>query len=395
MQKTPESMRKQVVLVGETNAGKSTLFNALTGQERSIVSDQPGTTTDPVRAALELVPFGPVVLIDTAGLGDSSLLGEQRMYRTELMMRRADAGIYVADAEDFSAGGYQEFQKKKLPHLLVFTKSERLSLDSREALSARYPSGLFFQPEVPETVEVVRTALSRLLSENEIQETSLIGDLLSPGSTVILVVPIDSEAPKGRLILPQVQVLRDCLDHGVLSLVVKETELEAALQALHKVDLIITDSQVFDYVEKRIPKQVSLTSFSMLLARQKGNFQQLLKGTEAIHTLPEGGRVLMLEGCTHNHTHEDIGRNKIPAMLQRITGKKLQFEYYSGYDFPKELGEFDLAVQCGGCMLNHREILVRLEQMEEMGLPVTNYGMLLAFGSGILSRSCQPFPEVK
>jgi len=386
MEKTPNALRKHVVLLGSTNAGKSTLFNALTGQDSSIVSARPGTTTDPVRAAMELLPYGPIVLVDTAGLGDESELGGQRMKKTAAVRRRADAALYVADAADFQSSAYERFVKDGIPHILVFTKCDLAKPGALSGLRKRYPRAFFLEQDV----DPLRKQLAELLGAQQPEEQTLLGDLLAPGSNVIMVVPVDSEAPKGRLILPQVQLLRDCLDHGFKCLVTRETELESALCCLSPVDLVVTDSQVFGFVNKRLPRTVPLTSFSMLLARQKGDFYQLLQGAKAIETLPEGARILMLEGCTHNHTHEDIGRVKLPAMLQKRTQKHFEFDFYSGYDFPDDLGGYAAAIQCGSCMINKREITARLERMARESLPVSNYGIVLAWGAGILERCSEP-----
>ena len=388
--KTPNALRKHVVLVGSTNSGKSTLFNALTGQDSAITSPNPGTTTDPVFKAMELIPYGPIVLTDTAGLGDISDLGTLRMKKTSDALRRADAALYVADVASFEAAAYESFTKEELDHLLVFTKCDLLAESNLAEMASAHPSAIFFK--TAEDLDELRQCLSDLLSaQRQPEEAPLIADLVPPNGHVILVMPVDSEAPRGRLILPQVQALRDCLDHGVKATVCREHELESALSDLRKVDLVVTDSQVFGFVEKRVPEEIPLTSFSMLLARQKGNFSQLLKGIEAVSVLEDGARILMLEGCTHNTTHEDIGRVKIPAALRKGTGKRLEFEYYSGYDFPNDLSPYRMAIQCGGCMINVREIAVRLKRMDAEGLPVTNYGVALAWCAGILERAGKVF----
>jgi len=389
MEKTPNALRKHVVILGRTNAGKSTLFNALTEQNRAIVSAAAGTTTDPVSAAMELIPYGPIVLTDTAGTGDESLLGAQRLAKTQAACRKADAALYVqagAAAGMMEMLEYEAFRATKLEHLLVFTQCDA---GMRAALRGQYAEALFFNDAAD--LPAVREALAAVLAKQSPENTSLLEGFVPRGGHVVLVTPIDSEAPKGRLILPQTQTLRDALDNGFTCTVCRETELAAALANVKRVDLVVTDSQAFAEVDRIVPREVPLTSFSMLLARQKADFAQLRAGVEAVAGLADGSRILMLEGCTHNHTHEDIGRVKIPALLRKKTGKEFAFEYASGYDFPADLSGYALAVQCGGCMLNKRELTTRLEKMAAVGLPVTNYGILLAYLSGVLERSCEVF----
>lgn len=393
MQQPPKSLRPHVVLLGETNAGKSSLFNALAGQQAAIVSSQPGTTTDPVQQAMELIPFGPIVLVDTAGSGDDSLLGSERQKKTAKARRRADVVLFVADAANFRPEAYEAFLQESQPHILVFTKGDLISSSAVETLLKRYPAAVVCNAALGQGLAVLREKLGALLCEDT-EEQSLTAGVFPPGSNVVLVTPIDSAAPKGRLILPQVQLLRDCLDNGITCMVCREFELESALATLNRVDFVVTDSQAFAYVNQRVPRDIPLTSFSMLLARQKGNFGQLLAGAAALDTLPDGAKILMLEGCTHNTTHEDIGRVKIPALLRKKTGKSFEFSFCSGYDFPADLSSYHMAIQCGGCMLNKREITSRLRRLAAEGLPVTNYGICLAWGSGILDRCCEIFnPE--
>ncbi|GHU41601.1 GTP-binding protein [Clostridia bacterium] len=414
------SLRKHVVLIGKTNSGKSTLFNALTGQDNAIVSETAGTTTDPVGKAMELLPFGPIFLVDTAGLGDTSDLGEERMKKTHIACRRGDAFLYVANSNDFDEDDYLAFAGKKRPHLLIFTEintatdsaaiaAKPLTTDSpttaqdspttmqdsqattRERLFVAYPHALTFA-ENGDPIEI-RSALSALLSELEPDDGYMIGDLIPYNSNVIFVIPVDSEAPKGRIILPQVQLLRECLDHGIRSYVVRDSELEDAIATLGEasIRLVVTDSQAFAYVNQIVPDSVQLTSFSILLARQKGNITQLLEGVDAFAHLPDGAKILMLEGCTHNHTHEDIGRVKIPKLLKEQTGKTFDFQFFSGYDFPSDLSPYAAAIQCGNCMINRREAFARLEELTAANIPVTNYGLMLAWVNGILERATELF----
>jgi [FeFe] hydrogenase H-cluster maturation GTPase HydF len=399
MENTPRGLRRHIALFGKTNAGKSTLFNLLTGQENAIVADKPGTTTDPVFKNMELLPFGPVVLIDTAGLFDESKLGAQRMKKTLRVARRADVGVFLVEAAECSVICHSEqgvestldafgdtdfFTGEKI---FVLTKADLITPDMHDKIKGLYPDAILVAENDTESIQKLKDTLTKILNELDKNESdTLIGDLLPAGSTVVMVVKVDSEAPKGRLILPQVQLLRDCLDHGMRALVVREIELESALNDLPKVDLVVTDSQIFTLVDQIVPKEIPLTSFSILLARQKGNFEQLLAGAEALKDLNNNDRILMLEACTHSHGHEDIGRVKIPAALGKFTGKKLYFEFFSGYDIPEQLGGYALAIMCGSCMINKKEMASRLALLEERGIPATNYGVVLAYVSGILDR---------
>lgn len=391
MNNTPLSMRTHIAIFGNTNAGKSSLFNALLGQSIAIVSDKRGTTADPVTKAFELIPYGPAALIDTAGLGDDSPLGEKRMEKTEQILSRTDLAIYAAPSDGFDEAAYEamkeQFAKKNIPHILVFTKSDLT--DENPAL--RYEGAVAVSVKKPETIEKLRSALSERLGALSEQEQSMLGSLLPKGSTVLMVVPIDSEAPKGRLILPQVQLIRDCLDHAMKAVVTRETELEETLREQKSVDLVVTDSQVFKLVAETVPESIPLTSFSMLSANMKCNLKPLLDGASAIDTLRDGSRILMAEACTHNSSHEDIGRVKLPRLMQKYTGKKLEFDYSVGYDFPDNLSEYDLVLHCGGCMINAREMRQRQAFCAEHGVPVTNYGVAIAYMNGILKRASEIF----
>jgi len=380
--------RKNIAIVGRTNAGKSTLFNALTEQNNAIVSSIAGTTTDPVAKAAELLPFGPVVLIDTAGFEDESALGVKRAKKTVATMRRADMTLYVVDGNNFEKKAYEEFSSKKLPHILVINMCEPKQLEN---LSKAYPQASLLTDMNDTELEKLRQQISDLLTSLDPEEVPVIDRLLSAGDTVVMVIPIDSEAPKGRIILPQVQMLRQCLDANIRSVVVQPSELAEAL-ADQNVDLVITDSQAFAEVAKIVPADIALTSFSMLLA-YSSNFGQLMNGCEAIKSLPAGAKILMLEGCTHNRSHEDIGRYKIPKLLKKHTQKDFSFAFYSGYDFPEDVSAYDMAIQCGNCMLNSREIASRLEILAKNNIPVTNYGVILAYLHGILDRAAQIFTK--
>ena len=391
MEKTPLAMRTHISIFGNTNAGKSTLFNMLIGQDMAIVSDKAGTTTDPVTKAMELIPYGPIALTDTAGLGDSSDIGGKRMAKTEKILDKTDFALYAAAADEFDRDSYDimknRFEKKHIEHLLVFTKSDLADGDLRQ----RYPDAVFVSADNSDSIESLRTILTERLSKIEPQETTMIGNLLKKGSTVVMVVPIDSEAPKGRLILPQVQFLRDCLDHGMKTIVTRDIELQEVINEQKKIDLVVTDSQAFGYVAKIVPESIPLTSFSMMMASMKGDLVKLINGADAVSRLRDGSRILMAEACTHNSSHEDIGRVKIPHLLQKFTCKELEFDYYVHQDFPDNLSEYDLVIHCGGCMINARSMNNRIEFCEENGVPVTNYGVILALVNGILGRSAEIF----
>lgn len=392
MEKTPISFRPHVSIFGNTNAGKSSLFNKLIGQDMAIVSEKEGTTTDPVTKAMELLPYGPIALTDTAGLGDTTEMGDKRAEKTEKILDRTDFAIYAADSAAFDAAAYEaakrEFERRKIGHMLVFTKSDINS----EALKDKYGGAFFVSVFDDKSVDNLKSALAEKLSSLAQEDTTMIGALLKPGSTVLHVIPIDSEAPKGRIILPQVQLLRDCLDHGIKSIVVRDTELKSALaQYGNRADLVVTDSQVFGFVAEAVPEEIPLTSYSMLMASMKGDLKAFIRGAEAIANLKDGSRVLMAEACTHNSSHEDIGRVKIPRMLKQKTGKALTFDFYAHHDFPKNLADYDLIIHCGGCMINSRAMINRIRFAEDAGVPITNYGVVLAYGNGILDRAKEIF----
>lgn len=389
MQQTPLSMRTHVAIFGQTNAGKSALFNALLGQNLAIVSNESGTTTDPIIKAMELIGAGPIALIDTAGLGDASSLGTSRMEKTKSILDRTDFALYAADAADFDPAAYrqmtQAFEGKRIPHLLVFTKTDVASAPDG------YPDAVCVSIKDRESIEALKRVLTDRLSRIAQKEESMIGGLVEASGTVVMVVPVDSEAPKGRLILPQVQLLRDCLDHGIKCLVTRETGLEDALRELAHIDLVVTDSQIFSVVDGIVPDSIPLTSFSMLMARMKGDLSVFLQGIEAISKLQDGDRVLVAEACTHNTSHEDIGRVKIPRALQKKTGKSLVFTHDTGHDFPENLSEYRLVLHCGGCMLNQRAMQSRIDACQSAGVPITNYGVVLAYTAGILDRAKKIF----
>jgi len=390
MMGTPLSNRKHIALFGKTNVGKSSLFNAILGQQRAIVSDVPGTTTDPVKNAMELLPFGPVVLLDTAGLSDESILGAEREAATMQVLDTTDFALYVTDDISTDLTPISEFfNKRNVPYIIVISKSDQWDSGKLTSLHSTYNKIPIMQASIynAESIENLKNAIATAL-EIQQDEPSLLGGIgLKAGSVVLLVVPIDSEAPKGRLILPQVQVIRDCLDNNIRCHITNEHTLSAALEELPRVDLVVTDSQIFGMVDKLIPQKYPLTSFSMLMARQKGDLIPLYEGTQALKQLKNADKVLITESCTHNRTHEDIGRVKLPKAIEKYSGVKPEFDFCSGKGFPEDLTPYALIVQCGGCMMTSRAFKSRQKKAAEAGVPMTNYGMVLACTSGTLDRS--------
>jgi [FeFe] hydrogenase H-cluster maturation GTPase HydF len=353
--KTLKSQRLHIAIFGKTNAGKSTLLNRIVGQEVSIVSEIPGTTTDVVEKSMELLPIGPVTFLDTAGLDDVSELGEKRIEKTLKILDRTDVAIVIGECDITN-----ELEARKIPYLTVKNTIEITELKEK---------------------------LVKLLPDDFINSPKIVGDLVPKGATVILVVPIDKEAPKGRIILPQVQVIRDLLDSDCLAYVVKETELAAALNNLKEPPaLVVTDSQAFKLVSQIVPENIPLTSFSILFARLKGDLQEFIRGAAAIDALQEGDRVLILESCTHHAIEDDIGRVKLPRWLREKTGKSLEIDNYSGHDFP-DIMPYKLIIHCGACMTNRREVLSRILTARKAGIPITNYGVAISYCLGILQRA--------
>lgn len=392
MEKTPLAFRTHVSIFGNTNAGKSSLFNKLLGSDTAIVSNKRGTTTDPVTKAMELIPYGPIALCDTAGFGDSTELGDLRTKKTGKILDRTDFAIYTADCKDFDEEAYKsfkaEFDRRHIGHLLVFTKSDLGIGDLKD----KYPDSAAVSVYDDKSIDHLKEILQKRLSEIAPKEQTMIGDLLPEGATIVHVIPIDSEAPKGRLILPQVQLLRDCLDHGMTSIAVRDTKLLDTIEKYReKIDLVVTDSQAFSFVSLVVPDDIPLTSYSMLMARMKGDLKPLIDGAAAIDNLHDGSRILMAEACTHNSSHEDIGRVKIPKLLKKKTGKSLEFDFYANYDFPKNLTDYDLIIHCGGCMINSRAMASRIAFAKDAGVPITNYGVVIAYANGILDRAKKIF----
>ena len=394
MNTTPNANRKHIGIYGNTNSGKSSLMNKILGQDISLVSNVEGTTTDPVQKAMEFIPFGPILLIDTAGLEDKSQLGEIRVRKSLDYLKRLDFAIYVVDGKNLDIDTYKKWKKEvakyNIRHMVVVNKLDKLSEDEVHNINNIFEKPLFVSAIKNENLDKLKEELITNLEQDE-EDKPIVGDLLSYGSTVILVVPIDSEAPKGRIILPQVQVIRDCLDHGIKTYVVRDTELEEALKEIKNVDLVITDSQAFKEVDKIVPKNINLTSFSILFARQKGELSDFLDGAKKLKDLKPGDNILICESCTHNISHEDIGRVKIPRMLNKIAGGDLNLEYKVGYDFNEDVEKYDMVIHCGACMVNRKSVVNKINLCKEKNIPITNYGLVIAYFTGILDRSVEIF----
>lgn len=387
---TPSGERVHIGFFGMRNAGKSSLVNAVTNQELAVVSDTKGTTTDPVYKAMELLPIGPVMIIDTPGYDDEGALGELRIKKTLGILNKTDAAVLVVDAAVGKTDGDNElislFNKKNIPYLIVYNKSDLKGCDTKDgiAVSTKTKSG----------IDELMSAMASAFKDGG-NDRRLIADLVSPMQLVVLVVPIDSSAPKGRLILPQQQTIRDLLEAGAVSVVVRETELKSTLDLLGKsVSLVVTDSQAFKKVSAETPIDIPLTSFSILMARYKGFLDIAVKGAAAIDKLKDGDTVLISEGCTHHRQCEDIGTVKLPKWLRERTGKNLNIETSSGREFPEDLSKYSLIIHCGGCMLNEREMRFRMQTAADSGVPITNYGTAIAYMQGILKRSIAIFPDL-
>ena len=407
MNETPSGERVHIGFFGRRNAGKSSIVNAVTGQELAVVSDVKGTTTDPVSKAMEILPLGPVVVIDTPGFDDEGGLGEKRVAQAKKILGKTDIAVLVVDASEGLKATDGElavlFRERNIPFLVALNKSD-IAEDSEDHVLAEEEPGLLQAVASGSQGMIHVSALSgggiyelreRIAALKPAgNEGRIVADKINAGDLIVLVVPIDKAAPKGRLILPQQQTIRDILDAGAASLVVRDSELEAALKSIgRKPDLVITDSQVFGKVDKIVPDDVPLTSFSILMARYKGLLDEAVKGVAAVKDLKDGDRVLIAEGCTHHRQCGDIGTVKIPKWLAEHTGKELVCETASGTGFPEDLSGYALVVHCGGCMLNEKEVIRRTKQAADQGVPITNYGTLIAYLHGILSRSLEIFPE--
>lgn len=403
MNQTPASERVHISFFGKRNAGKSSVINAVTGQDLAIVSSVMGTTTDPVYKTMELLPLGPVMVIDTPGIDDEGELGALRVRKSYQVLNKTDIAILVIDS---TAGKGEEelelihrFHKKGIPYLIVYNKIDLLSTEKIKDLAMSVRAGeVLVSASDGMNIQELKEKIASLKPEGT-HKYPLIQDLIKPLDLVILVVPIDKAAPKGRLILPQQQTIRDILERGALSLVVRDTELKSTLDHFLAQGvcpkLVVTDSQAFARVSKDVPENITLTSFSILFSRYKGELETQLKGIAALSSIEDGDRILIAEGCTHHRQCGDIGTCKMPEWIRNYTGKKPVFEFTSGTEFPDDVSSYKMVVHCGGCMLNEREMKYRIACCQDQGVPITNYGILIAQVTGILKRSLGPFPEMQ
>ena len=402
MNQTPMSERVHIGFFGKRNAGKSSVMNAVTGQDRAAVSEVKGTTTDPVYKSMELLPLGPVVMMDTPGIDDEGELGKLRVKKSYQVLNKTDAAVLVIDglsgASEEDAAMLKKIRKKQIPYTVVLNKQDLASEEIKEQTIQMLGIGreqlLSVSAADGTGINELKERIAQIAKPEEL-ERRIIGDMISPSDFIVLVVPIDSAAPKGRLILPQQQTIRDILEADAVSVVIKEDRVRETIESLGKKPrLVITDSQAFETVAADTPEDILLTSFSILFARYKGNLEMAVKGVTALDKLENGDKILISEGCTHHRQCDDIGTVKIPRWIREYTGKEIQFETTSGTQFPDELGAYKLIVHCGGCMLNEREMKYRLSCAEDQGVPMTNYGILIAYIKGILKRSVELFPEI-
>ena len=397
MQQTPNANRLHIAIFGKRNVGKSSLINALTAQDIALVSDLAGTTTDPVYKAMELLPIGPVVIIDTAGLDDEGEIGELRIKKTKEVMDKTDLALLVIDGNggelSFEKEWYEDLKKRKIPVVGVINKIDKNEVSLEDIQKVIDIAFVKVSAKDKLNIDGLKKAIMAAAPE-DFEKSTIVGDIVKPKARVLVVAPQDIQAPKGRLILPQVQIIRDLLDNDAMALVVKDSELEDILASLKdKPDLVITDSQVFKKVNAIIPKDVPLTSFSILMARYKGDLSSLVKGARAIDTLKAGDKVLIAEACTHHPLEGDIGREKLPIWLQEKVGGKLDITVCAGSSFPENISEYKLIIHCGACMFNRQQLMSRIKKANMEELPITNFGIAIAHINGILDRVLSAFEE--
>jgi [FeFe] hydrogenase H-cluster maturation GTPase HydF len=391
--------KPHIGIFGRRNTGKSSLINVLTGQDIAIVSDTPGTTTDPVKKSIEIAGLGPVIMIDTAGIDDTGELGKKRIAKSKETLKIIDLAILLISHNEFDeteATLIRDFQNQDVPFIIVHNKSDEqpVKVNLLNVLRDRYSAPVIdFSAHYPKNQEKVISAIQEQMPETAYTKKTLVGDLISYGDVVLLITPIDIEAPEGRMILPQVQVIRDVLDNDGVVVVCKEREVDAFIRKMNpKPALVITDSQVFPKADASVPKDIPLTSFSIVLARLKGDFEHYLQGTPKISDLKDGDRVLILESCTHHVSCDDIGRIKIPRWISNFTGKKLKFEVVAGLnEIPQAMKDYAMVIQCGSCMITRKQLISRLKPAVDAGVPVSNYGMAIAYVLGIYNRAIAPF----
>ena len=397
---TPSSERVHIGIFGKRNAGKSSVINAITNQSLAIVSDIKGTTTDPVSKAMELLPLGPVMIIDTPGLDDVGELGKMRIQKSYQVLNKSDIGILVIDGTfgqtDEDKALINKFKEKNIPYIVVMNKLDLVrkqqNIDENEINSN--PNTIWVSSTTKENIYELKEMIAKQAPTDE-PKFKIVGDLLNPSDFVVLVVPIDKAAPKGRLILPQQQTIRDILEANANAIVVKENELKNTLENLgKKPKLVITDSQVFSKVSADTPKDILLTSFSILFARYKGDLKETVKGVKTLEDLKDNDTILISEGCTHHRQCDDIGTVKIPKWITKYTNKKINFEFTSGTEFPYDLSKYKMIIHCGGCTLNEREMKYRVKCAQDQNIPFTNYGILIAYTQGILKRTLEPFSDI-
>ena len=394
MQSAPKSLRLQIAIFGRVNAGKSSFLNLVTGQEAAITSEIAGTTTDVVEKAQELLPLGPVLWLDTAGFGDNTELSEQRLAKTTKVLDRTDIAVMVCEGDSLGAEEKQIItltSQRKIPLIKVYNKADKYNITATDGIIMSAAD----KNSRDKVLNELKAALIKACPEDFINSRPLLGDLAPEHSTVVMIIPIDYEAPKGRLIMPQVQAIRDCLDHNQNVLVVKENDYQAVLQNFKNPPaLVVCDSQVVDKMVAETPAELKCTTFSILMARFKGDLQKMVAGAAMINKLQDGDKILIAESCTHHAVEDDIGRVKIPNWLKKKTGKNLQIDHVSGCDFAANLADYKLVIQCGGCAINRKEILSRIYKCEQAGVAITNYGVCISELKGVLQRVLEPFGDV-
>ncbi len=399
MQKTPKGLRLHIGIFGRRNVGKSSILNALTGQETSIVSSFAGTTTDPVEKPMELLPLGPVIFVDTGGIDDEGALGKMRIEKTNQVIKRIEVALLVTTAgvwDEFEEKLLSEFKRLDTPVIIIFNKSDikAPSTQELELLNKKNDRVITTSAETLSGIDQLRREIVKIAPDDYLSNSAILGDLVSPGGFAILVVPIDKEAPKGRLILPQVQSIRDLLDSDATAIICKERELRSTIENLKTdPDIVVTDSQAFLKVAADTPEHIPMTSFSILFARFKGDLLEMAKGAMAIETLEANDKIMIAESCTHHPITDDIGTVKIPRWLKQYVGGEIKIDHWRGHDWPENLKEYKLIIHCGGCMWNKREMLSRIMTAKQANVPITNYGLAIAYTLGIFERALKPFPQ--